>query len=844
MRPRRAANLPGSILSALATAVIAAVTTAVAAVTAAAAADPGGAPAPNAAVAAAKYDTPLRFLRHARESGLAKAAGAGPARAAAAGKAVTVTVKFAHELAAAEIAALERDGASFFRVDGTVAHVGPVYTVTAPWSGLDELAGRAEVARVGAAWRPAVQPLLDVSAHETQADSVWRGAAGAGLPLTGRGMRIADFDTGIDVFHPSFFLADGDTFAWIDKNGNGQFTPWVDAVDKNRNGLADAGETLMFTDGYIYDPARVWGPNPTNNLDGVYQAHWDWLYNDANGNFKRDFGAAAGFGDASPGFGEPLYVALDADEDGALDAGELLVQLGASKVYGSLGAGSVERLRGGGVIETDPDANGHGTAVSGILAGGTVDRHRFTGLAPEAEILAGSYFAGNPISALIPWARARGADVMLYEFGGFVWDFLDGSSLEEELISAMNDTVLQITPSGNLARGHKHAIATVAAGDSVRLYADAVPYGSALSELYFTTLWRTNPLDLAFRLRSPAGGAVNLAGGVSSLDGYSIWFERATSSRGTHALNLYVERGANANVHGTWELRVVNRSGAAVETIDNVADDVSSWAGGAEWTVYYTDQRCVTWPATADDAFVNGSYSTRGFESYDGVGGGGISIGEISAFSGRGARIDGLHLLDLCSPGNYDVYTTMSHQTPQAYPNGSYRQFSGTSAAGPHVAAAAALVRQAFPGASADDVAALLVGHAKTDAWTGGVYNDTWGWGKLQILAALNAATEVEDMAAGASPPALLLGDCYPNPFNPTTWIPYFVPRDGRATLAIYNLRGELVKVLRDLWTPAGAHSVRWQGDDRHGRPATSGVYLCVLRHGGAEQARKITLLR
>jgi hypothetical protein len=37
---------------------------------------------------------------------------------------------------------------------------------------------------------------------------------------------------------------------------------------------------------------------------------------------------------------------------------------------------------------------------------------------------------------------------------------------------------------------------------------------------------------------------------------------------------------------------------------------------------------------------------------------------------------------------------------------------------------------------------------------------------------------------------------------------------------------------------------VRWQGDDRHGRPATSGVYLCVLRHDGAEQARKITLLR
>ena len=81
---------------------------------------------------------------------------------------------------------------------------------------------------------------------------------------------------------------------------------------------------------------------------------------------------------------------------------------------------------------------------------------------------------------------------MLYEFGGFVWDYLDGSSLDEELITAMNDTVIQVTPSGNLARGRKHAIAAAAAADSAVLRI-TVPIvgGTSIMALWSTTLWRT-----------------------------------------------------------------------------------------------------------------------------------------------------------------------------------------------------------------------------------------------------------------------------------------------------------------------------------------------------------------
>jgi hypothetical protein len=297
-------------------------------------------------------------------------------------------------------------------------------------------------------------------------------------------------------------------------------------------------------------------------------------------------------------------------------------------------------------------------------------------------------------------------------------------------------------------------------------------------------------------------------------------------------------------VEGLWNLKVVDNSENAVEVISNVADNVTSWAGGAEFTTYVSNYKNVTLPATSDRALVNGSYSTRGFESYDGDTGSAVLPGGISEFSGRGPRINGPSLLDVCSPGNYDVYTSRSHSDPAAYQLGSYRQFSGTSAAGPHVAAAAALIQQAYPGMEPAQVEFLIKDAAAADAHTGTVYNETWGYGKLRILDAIRVAIGVREMADGRRPPALLLDQNFPNPFNPTTWIPFYVPADGRATLKIFDVTGRLVKLVRDRWYRSGPHSVLWDGTDESGVQVSSGVYFCELVQGTERQTRKMTLIR
>ena len=798
------------------------------------------------ALCSEKFNSSLNFLNSVRANKLyLTKAVQGKEKILAAAKDFTATVKFDHVLSTAEIERFESLGMSFYRIDGTVARTGSIYPARINWDALNTIAIQAEVERIEASWNPVVLPLLDVSAHEIEADSAWTYTDPMGYPLTGKGMRIADFDTGIDVFHPSFFYADGDTFDWIDTDLSGDFTPGVDAVDLNKNSTAESNELLNFFDGWIYDPAKVWGSGYPSNDGNGYQTYWDWLYNDANGNSQRDFGPDNGYTESDLTYGELLFIALDNNDNGALDVGEKLVALGTSKIYATMNADSVERIRGVDLIYSDPDDYGHGTAVSGILAGGTVGRHIFTGIAPDAEILMGYFFSDIPISYLIPWARSRGADVMLYEFGGFVFHYLDGSSLDEQMITTENATILQVIPSGNLARGDKHAIATVPGLGSITLDITVPTYGgNPILRFYNTTLWRTNESDLTFKLKSPQGGEITLEGNVSGVDGYYVWFDKSTSSRGTCAMDIYVSNNVNSDCVGTWHLTVENNTGSDIEIISNVADHLSSWAGGAEFLNYVSHDRNVTWPATSDSCFSNGSYSTRGFEGYGGVGSGSIPPGEISDFSGRGPRIDGWHLLDICSPGNYDVYSTKSHTDAYNYPLGSYRQFSGTSAAGPHVAAAAALVQQKFPNASMDDVAYLLTSHAATDEFTGEVYNDTWGWGKLRILGAIGVSTDVEDMATGSKTPRLLLGQNYPNPFNPTTWIPFYLPSEGKVKISIYNVKGELVRVLRDRTMDAGAHSVIWDGTDLKGKLAASGLYFCIMKFKGSVQSRKLVLIR
>ncbi|HET9951223.1 MAG TPA: FlgD immunoglobulin-like domain containing protein [Candidatus Eisenbacteria bacterium] len=103
------------------------------------------------------------------------------------------------------------------------------------------------------------------------------------------------------------------------------------------------------------------------------------------------------------------------------------------------------------------------------------------------------------------------------------------------------------------------------------------------------------------------------------------------------------------------------------------------------------------------------------------------------------------------------------------------------------------------------------------------------------------AVFESPDGAPRAS--ARLLGAA-PNPFNPRTTIRFELPRAARARLAIFDVRGGLVRVLVDGPQPAGHHEIAWDGLDGLGRAVATGTYFYRLETEGTSAARKLTLLR
>lgn len=88
------------------------------------------------------------------------------------------------------------------------------------------------------------------------------------------------------------------------------------------------------------------------------------------------------------------------------------------------------------------------------------------------------------------------------------------------------------------------------------------------------------------------------------------------------------------------------------------------------------------------------------------------------------------------------------------------------------------------------------------------------------------------------------LGANYPNPFNPSTTIPFTLSRPAPVAVDVLGVDGRHVATLFTGELPAGTHELRWSGRDESGLPVASGVYLYRLRSEGAEQERKLLLLK
>lgn len=93
-------------------------------------------------------------------------------------------------------------------------------------------------------------------------------------------------------------------------------------------------------------------------------------------------------------------------------------------------------------------------------------------------------------------------------------------------------------------------------------------------------------------------------------------------------------------------------------------------------------------------------------------------------------------------------------------------------------------------------------------------------------------------------PDAFMLFQNYPNPFNPETKINFDLAKPTQVKLGIYNIQGQLVKILIDEKKAPGHYSVIWDGSNNRGQRLPSGVYLFKLESEEYTRVRMLSFIK
>lgn len=549
----------------------------------------------------------------------------------------------------------------------------------------------------------------------------------SGNPLTGKGVVIGDLDSGIDVFHPMFFFADGGDFTFLDVNGDGKLTIGEDGIDKNGDGKIESSEILR----YIEITDNTWGMlSQMGQEKSKYNPEFDFLYIDVNGNKKRDFGPNAGFTETDPTYGEQFFISIDGNKNGKIEAGEKLTGLKTSKIKSVRQRDNVIRRRGIDLINTEEDKNGHGTGVAGLINGGHYGVQKIHGIAPDAEIIISSIhydytprFVRN-FPDLIGFLRDEKVNILLIEDGEWAWEFMDGSSPEEEMLNQMaRDGVTIIGGSGNMSGGNMVLIDTLKAGKTVSytISCSGKPDDNAPRNdgVFLSFLWRDEASKIKFTVETPDGKSTDeLAdgNGILKVGSYNIFYSREVSPKGTVMMKFGISTQDSGIVRGKFKIKVT--SDKEQELRGYVVDVTQSWSGNARWinSSDITDVSNICFPSTADSCMAIGAYVfNMGWMDV---------IGDLASYSSKGYNITGKLGVDLTGPG---------HSTFSTQKDNSYQIFSGTSSAAPHVVGAAALLLQYDPTLTHEKIRMIILNSAKKDKFTGNVPNSEWGYGKLDI---------------------------------------------------------------------------------------------------------------
>lgn len=232
--------------------------------------------------------------------------------------------------------------------------------------------------------------------------------------------------------------------------------------------------------------------------------------------------------------------------------------------------------------------------------------------------------------------------------------------------------------------------------------------------------------------------------------------------------------------------------------------------------VFFTSQNITGYIGGTPDGSINGfgcgkkvlsvgSYTSRTSAPYIGNGNytGSGTIGAISSFSSYGELADGRQLPDICAPGQQIVSSISQYYynkqkfgervnalSTEFDHTSAYYPFQGTSMATPFAAGVVALMLEANPDLTSDEILDILRNkdNATRDAQTNGVDFKRWGAGKINAIKAVKRAlNSIGETMADNLERNFMLEQTAARQYN------VIVPGAKSVSVKLYNLQGASV---------------------------------------------------
>ncbi|HMA77375.1 MAG TPA: T9SS type A sorting domain-containing protein [Candidatus Krumholzibacteriaceae bacterium] len=152
--------------------------------------------------------------------------------------------------------------------------------------------------------------------------------------------------------------------------------------------------------------------------------------------------------------------------------------------------------------------------------------------------------------------------------------------------------------------------------------------------------------------------------------------------------------------------------------------------------------------------------------------------------------------------------------------------------------------------AEGDDVNFTRINESVIDAETTVEYSDPGAIPGRSYRYYISAVKEKSEVVRSPTfeltlpPKPITLYQNFPNPFNPSTTIRFFIPDKRRVTLDIFDVRGRKINTLIDEIKTADRYRAEWDGRNSRGKPVSSGVYYYRLSAGKKVITKKLVLMR